>query len=145
MTNARDYTLEKKEGSGGFIIPCKGKRTTEIPYTLRRGNRNIIQRKIQSQDRRSADNRNIIGTEVSVCPLCAGILSYRDSRLRPCKNLYGEITPYQLRRLRCSPCEILHTEIPDVIQPYKHYDSKTIQSVLSDESCASACSNPLMS
>jgi hypothetical protein len=43
----------------------------------------------------------------------------------------------------CKECKILHTELPDIIQPYKHYDSQTIQCVLdgNDESTQCAADN----
>lgn len=77
--------------------------------------------------------------EKSVCPFCIGELVYRDSRLRKSKDVIGNIISYLLRRLRCESCKKLHTEIPDILQPYKHYDSKTIQSVIDENSDASFC------
>jgi len=44
-----------------------------------------------------------------------------------------------LRRLLCDDCKKLHTEIPDIIQPYKHYDSETIQSVIDGGEKARCC------
>jgi hypothetical protein len=73
------------------------------------------------------------------CPLCSGELKYRDSRLRMLKNLLGEAAAYLLRRLRCAGCNKLHTEFPDIIQPYKHYDSATIQCVIDGGEDASRC------
>jgi len=75
----------------------------------------------------------------TICPLCNGWLIYRDRRLRYLKNLLGEESCYSLRRLYCAVCERLHTEIPNIIQPYKHYDSATIQSVLDGSEEAEAC------
>jgi hypothetical protein len=73
------------------------------------------------------------------CPLCGGRLTYRDSRPRKLKNLFGEVSNFLLRRLRCEECGKLHTEIPDIIQPYKHYDSETIQSVIDGTDSAQGC------
>jgi predicted RNA-binding Zn-ribbon protein involved in translation (DUF1610 family) len=73
------------------------------------------------------------------CPLCGGALAYRDSRLRRLKNLYGEKSLFLLRRLLCGVCGKLHTEIPNTIQPYKHYDSEAIQTVLDGSAEAAAC------
>ena len=73
------------------------------------------------------------------CPLCEGILTYRDRRLRKSKDLVGGVRLFLLRRLLCENCRKLHTEIPDIIQPYKHYDSNTIQSVLDRSVDALAC------
>ena len=44
-----------------------------------------------------------------------------------------------LRRLLCEGCAKLHTEIPDIIQPFKHYDSETIQSVIDGGEKAMDC------
>jgi hypothetical protein len=73
------------------------------------------------------------------CPLCDGGLVYRDSKLRKLKNLLGEISHFLLRRLHCTECEKLHTELPAIIQPYRHYDSDAIQSVLDDSEDGAAC------
>ena len=68
--------------------------------------------------------------EEALCPYCGATLKYRNSRLRQLLDALGEKTVYRLRRLLCEGCRKLHTEIPDTIQPYKHYDTKTIQDVL---------------
>jgi hypothetical protein len=73
------------------------------------------------------------------CPLCGGTVSYRDSKGRNSMNLIGEVRHFSLRRLRCKGCNILHTETPDIIQPYKHYDSHTIQAVLDGSAEAEDC------
>jgi len=77
--------------------------------------------------------------EDSCCPLCGDILIYRDSRLRGVKDLVGFKIFYLLRRLRCCLCRKLHTEIPDIIQPFKHYDSATIQCVIDESEDAGLC------
>jgi hypothetical protein len=81
----------------------------------------------------------IISLVTSVCPLCGGFLKQRDCKHRSVKNMIGEIFHFRLRRLLCVVCERLHTEIPDIIQPYKHYDSETIQSVVDDDEKAKSC------
>jgi len=68
--------------------------------------------------------------EEALCPYCGATLKYRNSRLRQLLDALGEKTVYRLRRLLCEGCRKLHTEIPDTMQPYKHYDTKTIQDVL---------------
>ena len=81
----------------------------------------------------------IPGNESICCPLCGGNLIYRDSKLRKVINLFGESQSFLLRRLRCTECKKIHTELPDIIQPYKHYNSDTIQSILDDCADASDC------
>jgi len=73
------------------------------------------------------------------CPLCGGAVYHRDYKARDSKKLNGEIWHFILRRLLCDECEKLHTEIPDIIQPYKHYDSETIQSAIDGGEKARDC------
>jgi len=73
------------------------------------------------------------------CPYCRCAVKYRDSIVRKSKNITGKVFLYLLRRFICQHCEKLHREIPDVIHPYKHYDTDTIQSVLDESEEAKAC------
>jgi len=72
----------------------------------------------------------VISEEESRCPYCGGALRYRNSRERGLLNELQEKTLYLLRRLWCEGCSHLHTEIPVIIQPYRHYASSVIQDVL---------------
>ena len=65
------------------------------------------------------------------CPYCVGILKYRNSRQRNVLDELRNKTVYLLRRLWCAACKHLHTEIPDIIHPYRHFGSSVIQDVLS--------------
>ena len=76
--------------------------------------------------------------EVLDCPLCMGELKYRDSVVRNLKNMVSDVTRYLIRRLLCQECKALHREIPDIIQPYKQYESAVIQAVV-DNSEGSLC------
>jgi hypothetical protein len=87
----------------------------------------------------STGNYSIIADSPALCPLCNGRLAYRDSRRRGVMDLFGSVTVYLLRRLRCMVCKKLHTEIPDVIQPYKRYDSATIQRAIDGGPGLSPC------
>ena len=60
-------------------------------------------------------------------------------RLRGLKSLFGETRRFLLRRFRCRTCKATHTEIPDIIQPYKHYDSAAIQSILDGSEIPVGC------
>lgn len=82
---------------------------------------------------------SILADEECGCPLCSGELAYRNSRERKSISNIGEISLFLLRRLRCLLCKKLHTEIPDTIQPYRHYDSAAIQSVLEGAEDATMC------
>jgi len=81
----------------------------------------------------------IISLAPSNCPLCSGVVYHRDYRERDVKRLNGEVWHFSLRRLLCDICMKLHTELPDIIQPYKRYDSETIQSVLDGSEKAEDC------
>lgn len=63
-------------------------------------------------------------------PCCNDGLVYRNRRNRRVKNAAGETRLFSLRRLACAACGRLHTEIPGMIQPYKHYDTDAIQAAL---------------
>jgi len=43
----------------------------------------------------------------------------------------GEKKMLIIRRLRCSECNRIHHELPDVIVPYKRYNSEAIENILS--------------
>ena len=79
--------------------------------------------------------------EDSNCPYCNGELVYRDSVFRNVKNLLSEVRVFLLRRLLCQNkgCGKLHRELPDIIQPYKHYESDVIQSVIDGSEEAEKC------
>ena len=72
----------------------------------------------------------IVSAEETRCPFCSGILKYRNSKPRRTLDELSNITIYLLRRFWCDGCRHLHTEIPDFIQPYRHYGSSVIQDVL---------------
>lgn len=62
----------------------------------------------------------------------------RDSRKRTVKDAEGNIYVFSLRRLKCSCCGSVHLELPDCIEPNKHYFKETIAGVRSGkiEYCA---------
>lgn len=64
------------------------------------------------------------------CPLCGGHLISRDSRRRRLIRDDGNSITLQIRRLLCKKCNTLHSELPDIVQPFKHYASSVIQKVL---------------
>ena len=72
--------------------------------------------------------------ESSSCPSCDGRLIVRDSKLRHViRKESEEPCWYRLRRLKCKGCNKLHTELPDFMQPFKHYESISIQDTLDDK------------
>ncbi|MGN0180198.1 MAG: DUF6431 domain-containing protein [Monoglobaceae bacterium] len=68
-----------------------------------------------------------------VCPDCGGSVAVRDSRKRIVKDSSGKEYPFKLRRLYCPICRQTHLEIPDCIEPNKHYFKATIEGVRSGE------------
>ncbi|MDI9469009.1 MAG: DUF6431 domain-containing protein [Bacillota bacterium] len=71
------------------------------------------------------------GEAESRCPICGGKLKYRDRRKRFVRDPEGHRVVYLLRRLRCqeTSCRKLHTELPDVLIPYKRYKRETFEAV----------------
>lgn len=67
-----------------------------------------------------------------MCPICRGPLHYRDSRLRIRRKEGGVKEHLILRRFRCSSCHSYHTELPDCLVPYKHYEAEVISGVLDE-------------
>ena len=72
--------------------------------------------------------------------MCGGSLKVRDTKPRHIISKdSNEVKWYRLRRLRCSQCKKIHTELPDSMQPYKHYESASIQDTIdgiADNYCA---------
>jgi len=66
----------------------------------------------------------------ALCPECGQVLSYRDSRLRVCKTHGGKKSYLLIRRLKCCHCHRLHNELPDILAPYKHYETEVIEDVV---------------
>ena len=54
----------------------------------------------------------------------------RDTRVRHIRNEQGEKEAYQLRRLLCRECGKIHIELPDFMQPKKHYAAAVIEAVI---------------
>ena len=71
--------------------------------------------------------------EQNFCPCCNGTLKSIGSRIRKCKDSLGNTIDLRIRRLRCKACDKIHHELPDLIIPYKRYDSKCIESVVMDD------------
>ena len=67
-------------------------------------------------------------------------MKVRDSRVRyVIRNSTDCRESYILRRLRCMSCGKIHTELPDFILPYKHYDAQAVQDTLDgipDNTCS---------
>ena len=46
----------------------------------------------------------------------------------------GEKKTVSVRRLRCDRCKRLHSELPDILTPRKHYATEIIENVVDDVS-----------
>ena len=68
--------------------------------------------------------------DTSYCPICCIPLEYRDSCKRIRKLEGGIKTTLCIRRLKCPTCGKLHRELPDIITPFKHYETSIISGVL---------------
>jgi len=99
----------------------------------------IIVPKFEIKYNEKTEIYTIISMVASKCPKCGGSVYHRDNKFRSSKKLCGEVRRFKLRRLLCDNCTKLHTEIPDIIQPFKHYDSETIQSVIDGGEKAMDC------
>ena len=69
-------------------------------------------------------------TDVVPCPECEDELKYRDSRERILRQYGGDTFWVLIRRLICCHCGRLHTELPDCLAPYKHYEVEVIENVV---------------
>lgn len=57
-------------------------------------------------------------------------MTVRDSRKRLVKDSAGKIYNFSLHRLKCPKCGSIHLELPDCIEPNKHYFKLTIENTL---------------
>lgn len=64
------------------------------------------------------------------CPKCGNPLKYYDTRRRIVLSKKRSVKKAYIRRLKCTVCQALHSELPDYIFPYKRYDAEIIQGVL---------------
>lgn len=72
--------------------------------------------------------------ENPVCPICGRTLRYRDRRRRVQRWYNGGKRYIIVRRLKCSSCRRMHTELPDILTPYKHYGTEIIENVVDEVS-----------
>lgn len=67
--------------------------------------------------------------DAPICPQCGALMSGYDHRKRKVIGADGEPRIFLIRRLRCQVCRQIHSEIPDSLIPYKHYESEVIEAV----------------
>lgn len=68
--------------------------------------------------------------EAPLCPDCGRLMSGYDTRRRHVIDSSGVVFWFLLRRLHCSSCSKLHLELPDFMQPKKHYEAQLIKDIL---------------
>lgn len=127
---------ERKRGEKQ--APCSISLHQDRPET-RRSNNIIIISNYTTLFNEDTNLFKVIRREALSCPFCRGPLAARDSRLRFVIRDDGSRESWIVRRLQCRSCGKLHTELPDFIIPYKHYEAPAIQHTLDDEpdnSCA---------
>jgi uncharacterized protein YbaR (Trm112 family) len=75
------------------------------------------------------------------CPCCGGNLNVIGSRRRKYIKSSGESCVLIIRRLRCQQCNRIHHELPDILVPYKRYDSASIETVVTGSSALSVAAD----
>lgn len=77
---------------------------------------------------------SIESKESALCPICHHPLKLRDHVPRILKSKKGEVRWLHIRRLRCSnpACHTLHRELPDILAPFKHFETDVIAGVLEE-------------
>ena len=72
----------------------------------------------------------MIKENATVCPKCGSQLGYYDSLRRIVRTKGRRTKHIVIHRYRCESCEAIHTEIPDIIFPYKQYEAEIIIGVV---------------
>jgi uncharacterized protein YbaR (Trm112 family) len=76
--------------------------------------------------------------EAVCCPCCGQALKVIGSRERKITGGGGERRLLVIRRLRCSQCRRIHHELPDLVVPYKRYESECVEQVVTQPEAAVA-------
>ena len=83
--------------------------------------------------------------EQLVCPYCLAALEPWDTRRRSGIESSGEKRWYLIRRLECTGCGHVHTELPGFLHPYKQYVASAIQDELDEvKPCVCAADDSTM-
>ena len=72
--------------------------------------------------------------EQSFCPYCSEQFTVRDSKNRSVIRNSCKKETYRIRRLKYKHCHSIHNELPDFMQPNKHYEAAAIASVINERS-----------
>lgn len=71
--------------------------------------------------------------EESHCPYCEGGFKVIGSRKRTLLRQDGSECGLIIRRLRCTSCEKISHELPDMVVPYKRYETDAVAEALEEE------------
>jgi hypothetical protein len=84
----------------------------------------------------------VYSEEMCLCPICSGSLKVAGSRKRKLIIDDGfDTLTLVIRRLRCQSCCTIHHELPDIVVPYKHHCTKTIEKMINGDSTEIYCEN----
>ncbi|GHU53189.1 hypothetical protein FACS1894132_04660 [Clostridia bacterium] len=72
----------------------------------------------------------MVNENQSDCSVCGALLKYYDRVLRIVRTKGRKTKWIDIRRLKCSKCNVLHRELPEYISPYKQYEAEVILGVL---------------
>lgn len=75
--------------------------------------------------------------ELVPSPCCGDKLKVIGSRKRILRREDGNCRMLVIRRLRCNACQKIHHELPDIIVPYKRYESTCVEQALSESEAQS--------
>lgn len=64
------------------------------------------------------------------CPICGERMTHYDSIKRIWRKEGGSTDWIVIRRFRCDKCSRIMRELPDVLTPYKHYETDVIEGVI---------------
>lgn len=81
------------------------------------------------------DEKNVVcisREQTAKCPICDALLYPRDTKKRIMKKYGGICIHVCIRRLKCRECGKLHSELPDILIPYKHYAAEVIKNVVDE-------------
>lgn len=74
-------------------------------------------------------------------PCCDSELKVIGSRTRVLYNAEGERKVLVIRRLSCLLCGRVHHELPDLVVPYKRYDSASLEAVIDSTAALSVAAD----
>lgn len=68
--------------------------------------------------------------EIHICEGCGRPMKCKDLRKRIGRKLDGSRLFYLVRRMYCYDCHIMHTELPDFLIKFKHFEVQIIEDTI---------------